>query len=253
MAEDNVDRQSDQSSSNQGANPPAEAVPPLGHPPPPHAPQHSQQFPPSPGHPCAPQYGHYQQQPGAAFDDSSAVSETGRDLDWEAHLRAIGFWFMVSPLTVAFYLSLLLAAGGASAADVIFILPGLGPAVLGLMLRRYSDPARIIAGVFTCVGSSVLLFWLLQALSLMGEPSRGKRRLLIFLAIICLAALAWGIYTAVTLFSSRSARICTPAYRQLVSANPQTVRTFQSHFFWVPLVMLAGFFFLVPFVLARLG
>lgn len=274
MSEDNVNRQSDPSSSGKGANPPDEAISPTGQPPyspqhsqqfqpfpghpfgpqyaPPFSPQHSQQFPPSPGHPFPPQYGHHQQQPGAAFDDSSAVSETGRDLVQEAHLRAIGFWFILGGLAavLAAFLALFDRSGVRNSARIISFLPGMilavCPLVLGIKLGKCSNRARIIAAALCWIWSATLVVkgFLFALIYPTHEASTRARVGFAMLGLFYLAALAWMIHVAVTLSSLRSARICTAAYRELVRASPQTVKTYRSPFFWVPLAAFFGFFLL---------
>jgi hypothetical protein len=154
-----------------------------------------------------------------------------RDLAMEGHLRAIALWLRVGGLLSLGMLGLMLFISSQARlpqGGMELMISGgvsLGFIVLGFALSRYSNAARIITGILTILYGLVLL----GTIALGGAAS--------IVAFVWLAL--WGAWSCAllwALFNSRSARICTAAYRDGVAATPdQRPSIFRSVFFWIPM------------------
>jgi hypothetical protein len=174
-----------------------------------------------------------------------------RDLVMESHLSAIALWFRVGAILGMVGIGLAMfglmadsrrSADAGAAIFAVLLVGGILALllVLGQKLAQYSDGARITAGVLSVIG---LIGQWLQLLVLLGESSRrmGRDReaMAVWIVVATLVGTAWAITMAWALFNSRSARICTESYRQLVARTPeQKPPTYGSPFFWIPLVLL---------------
>jgi hypothetical protein len=214
--------------------------------------------------------------PGA---DPTKVALGGqRDLIMEAHLRALALWQRVGGVLLAVAAlwligtSLLTSSspgdfGGTVAALAMFvavfcIVLAAGSFVIGHFLARYSNVARILAGVLTAL-SAVMQLLRTGALLFMSGGSRygdsygdyGSRRYYSYssgpsgiLIVVSLVALIWMIALLWVLFNSRSSKICSDRYRDLVAKTPELrPPTFKSPFFVIP-AALSGFAILLAMV-----
>src|SRR5581483_4372628 len=213
--------------------------------------------------------------PGA---DAAKVALGGqRDLIMEAHLRALAIWQRVGAVLMAVAALWLVGAlamagsrlgqfsgfiGGIGAVmAAIFLAMAVGSWVLGHFLSRYSNGARITAGVLT----SISLGWqvLSTGFAMFARPSyayddygsryggygmhhssgAGMWAVLSFiLIVIWMSSVLWA------LFNRRSSKICTPEYRDIVAKTPELApSTLKSAFFIIP-AALGGFVLLLALV-----
>lgn len=109
--------------------------------------------------------------------------------------------------------------------------------MVGLFLGRYSNMARIVAGVLmilTVLGNG----WrLLEIKGVLDAVSLG-------LPILWAGAVVW------VLFNRRAAKLCTDEYRELV-ARTAFVKpaAYKSPFFWVPFFVTGAYFIYIWIVL----
>jgi hypothetical protein len=216
--------------------------------------------------------------PGA---DPTKVALGGqRDLIMEAHLRALAIWQRVGGVLLGVAAVWLVgtsmltshegAFGGTLAAVAMFgavfcLVLAAGSFVIGHFLARYSNVARIIAGVLTALSAAMQLLRT-GALLFMSSGSRydggygdynyprhsyyysyssGPSGILI---VVSLVALIWMIALLWVLFNARSSKICSDRYRDLVAKTPELrPPTFKSPFFVIP-AALSGFMILLAMV-----
>lgn len=189
-----------------------------------------------------------------------------RDLKMEAHLRAIAIWYRIGAILGVLVCLLVGLAGfagmsmgggrgrsgemaaGAGAFLCIAIVGGGICALfylLGHHLAKYSNTARIIAGILTILnilGSVCNVFSLMAQAGGMGgmRPERDAPPMAL-MAVIVLFGLAYGIAQCWALFNGRAGAICTPEYQNLVAQTPsQQPPTYASPFFWLPFVFVLG-------------
>ena len=211
--------------------------------------------------------------PGA---DAAKVALGGqRDLIMEAHLRALAIWQRVGAVLMAVAAVWLVGAlalsssrfgqfggfigGVGTVMAAIFLAMAIGSWVLGHFLSRYSNGARITAGVLT----SISLAWQVVStgFALFARPSyaydeygsryggyghssgAGMWTVLSFLLIVIwMSSVLWA------LFNRRSSKICTPEYRDIVAKTPELVpSTLKSPYFIIP-AALTGFVLLLALV-----
>lgn len=155
-----------------------------------------------------------------------------RDLPYEAHLRAISFWQLLSgAVGVVFALVLTLLTIGAAPTTA-----------LGLGLAQGSVSVLVGAlgwALWSYYGAGRLLYLLFGALAMVGHllqlhHAPGAMKLVV------LVAMGWTGAILVVVASARAAYICTPEYRALVArtARQATVRWWASPFFFVPVVLM---------------
>lgn len=165
----------------------------------------------------------------------------------EGHLSAIALWYrLTGALGLAssgiLLLSVLLLANNTSG-PVLVVLIGFsgfwtGSFLLGRHLDRYSNRARIIAGVLGALGVATNVF---STLGVVIQATRGAAptwMALFFSAHLALGSL-WSGANLWALFNQRAAVICTPEYRALIVRKPmQRPHTYSSPFFWLPFVWM---------------
>ena len=166
----------------------------------------------------------------------SAPGEGRRDVAQEAHLRAIAFWPLLSgSLGILAVLALMAMATLAGAAPGPLLLTGAllgGVAALnlgvGLSLWTYQGWARWVMVLVYGVA-------ILGALASLLGDAPGAAKLGALCHLMWLGAIEW------VLLSEHTTRVCSPAYRRLVTRTPGTVVPFwQSVFFWLPALIIAA-------------
>lgn len=201
--------------------------------------------------------------------DSEQVSlALQRDLPMEAHLRALGFWCCAGALPALVAGAVLTVAasslgrvaladttswrtpGALFAGAIGYVALGLcglgaGSFVLGRLLSRFANGARIAAAVLTLVGLALALVRLVLTAVLhsrvsafaaaydgvYAQPSPAGPIASFVLSTLWLIAIAW------TLLSGRAAQVCSPTYRTIVARTPALRAPMaKSPFFIVPLV-----------------
>lgn len=157
--------------------------------------------------------------------------ESRRDLDTEAHLRALAFWQLLGGALGVF---------GA----LLFALTGLGQAPAGavLMMAAFMCGASMVSGalgyfLWTYHGAARVVYMVFSAIAVLSNmvqfvtvPGVGK------LVVLCAAAWSTAIFMVVA--SARAAYVCTPEYRALVLRTRARVRWWGSPFFWLPIVLV---------------
>jgi hypothetical protein len=172
-----------------------------------------------------------------------------RDLKMEAHLTAIAMWFricgylMALPALILVIMGIGLAGLGPLVVGTLIrmvgSLPvlglGLAGILLGVYLGRFSNIARITAGVLTVmattgqVGTVIFLF-----------PYKILMTIELFLGFCFFSVFMIAVLLA--LFNRRAAVVCSEGYRRLVDFRRGVPPgTYRSPFFWVPFVGLAVF------------
>lgn len=157
-------------------------------------------------------------------------SAAPRDLDMEAHLRAIAVWQRIGGLLT------LIAVGLASA---LAATGGVRPGVVALGLL----PLLLVGGASLAVGQGLWLYhgwgrWTLVVLNAVGLLN-GLYGLFAGQRLGGLLQLGWVGATLAVLLSARAAQICSAEYRERVARTPGTrVRWYASPFFWIPAVVL---------------
>jgi hypothetical protein len=190
-----------------------------------------------------------------------------RDLPVEAHLRALAFWYRVGAILIAVlgigvvWLAGSLATGGPyhttmftptsfivrTAYMAMFIVAAAaGSWVLGHFLARFANGARLTAAILTLTSLALTgLQFVLTAIvySRMSDAYNhaqvfyGARPSLVGPIAWLVIATIWMIAIAWTLFSSRAANVCTPAYRTIVARTAaMKAPMVKSPFFVIPLV-----------------
>jgi hypothetical protein len=196
-----------------------------------------------------------------------------RDFKMEGHLSAIALWYRISGIlglvcTGLFLLLTPLAIGGIRklgtlgalgehSGDILtflvivvvaaMLLFSIGSLLLGRRLDRYSNAARIIAGVLGAVG---LAFNVVSTCSTVFRASGGDTSVAqALMASINLAiGSLWSGANLWALFNQRAALICTPEYRALATHKPlQRSYVYSSPFFWIPFLWM-GLAFLVAII-----
>lgn len=153
-----------------------------------------------------------------------------RDLDMEAHLRAIAVWQRIGGLLGLLGGGLLVFAGAAGGAP-----PGL--LLLGAL------PVILVGGASLAVGQGLWLYhawgrWTLVVLQAVGLLN-ALYGLVAGHKVGALLQLGWVGATLAVLLSARAAQICSAGYRQRVARTPNaSVRWWASPFFWIPALVL---------------
>jgi hypothetical protein len=188
-----------------------------------------------------------------------------RDLSMEAHLRALAFWYRVGAVLMVvagvafvglfgwlgsvFLHESPLHRSGAMFAGVIgytaffVVAAAAGSWVLGHFLSRFANGARLAAAILTLVSLGLVgVRFVLTAVlysrmsALYGEYEFARPSLAGPIASFVLSSI-WMIAIAWTLFSSRAAQICAPAYRTIVARTASMKAPMaKSPFFVIPLV-----------------
>jgi hypothetical protein len=155
-----------------------------------------------------------------------------RDIKMEAHLTAVAISFIIYGSLMALLGVILMVSGFVkfgleyyrhiiSPWNLSGVGLGLAGVLLGVYLRRYSNIARVTAGVLTTL--ALLFQWLFG-------PA------LTWLFAVFAGPTLWA------LFNHRAAEICTEGYRHMVgSRRGVPPGTYRSPFFWGPLLLLALF------------
>lgn len=157
-------------------------------------------------------------------------SAAPRDLDMEAHLRAIAVWQRIAGLLALLASGLLFFASSAGGAPPALMLVALLPLVL-------------VGGASLAVGQGLWLYhawgrWTLVVLNAVGLLN-GLYGLVAGHKLGGLLQLGWVGATLAVLLSARAAQICSAEYRQRVARTPNaSVRWYASPFFWIPAVVL---------------
>jgi hypothetical protein len=172
-----------------------------------------------------------------------------RDLAMEGHLKALALWYRIGG-GIAFFFGLwMIIAGGGSSSHgsglgralgevafvigIVIVLASAGGFVLGHFLGRFANGARITAGVFGAIGMAS------QLLNTCVGTFAGRRGPNVAALFSGVLSLGWSAAILWVLFNNRSSEICTPRYRELIARTPDMKpRTFQSPFFWVPLIII---------------
>ncbi len=177
---------------------------------------------------------------GAARPRAGSLRGAAASRDWgmEAHLRALAIWYRLGGvLAVIVALIFGFKGGGAMsgagplaqlgiALAVLMGLLGAAYCVLGELLARYWNAARIISAGLTILQMVGNLY------SMVSAPGGGS-------IVGGLIGLAWYGAIAWALLNGRSSAICTAGYRDLVARSPSLKPpTFKSPFFWIPLVLI---------------
>jgi hypothetical protein len=152
----------------------------------------------------------------------------GRDTVHEAHLRAIGFWYLLSAglgfLCCLGSLTVLASAGARFTALVlplVAVTAVCGVAGLGLWRRR-SWGRWVPAG--------------LAVLSLLGGCLQLTAGIAGVLGV--LTGLGWPVAVLWVLFGARGAEVFSPGYQRLLDRDPTGVDFTNSPFFYVPAVLM---------------
>jgi hypothetical protein len=211
--------------------------------------------------------------PGADPDVVSWALQ--RDLPMEAHLRALAFWYRVGAVLMVVLGAAMFAfvgwigksvladttswrgpgamvAGAIGYLGFLIVAAAVGSFVLGHFLGRFANGARLAAAILTIVGlaatalrfvMTAVVYSRVSDLGVYGEyaqPSLAGPIASLVLSTVWMIAIAW------TLFSSRAAQVCAPAYRTIVARTAgMTAPMHKSPFFVVPhvgtiLVVLIG-------------
>ena len=104
--------------------------------------------------------------------------------------------------------------------------------------------ARITAGVLTILGLGANVLRACGGVALVGAVQTyaavGAAGSMMGTVFGALLSIAWSSAMLWALFSSRSAQICTPRYREVMARTAHLrPRTFASPFFWVPFIGIA--------------
>lgn len=182
----------------------------------------------------------------------------------EGHLSAIALWYRIGGILGLLVTGLFLLLTpfaieglrkfddqgilGGQSGDVItflaivvlglMLLFSIGSLFLGRYLHRYSNGARIAAGVLGAVG---LAFNVLSTFGTVLQAANGDAP--VAQALIASFNLAmgslWSGANLWALFNQRAAAICTPAYRAFAARQPlQRSAMYSSPFFWIPFVWI---------------
>lgn len=164
--------------------------------------------------------------------------EGRRDVEVEAHLRAMSLWQIGSSALGALGALGLGVAGLTAHAPVTALLVLVGGLLalsaaggaLGYFLWTYHAPARLVWLALTglaCLGN------LTQLVAAPGVAAK----------LIVMIAMAWPAAMFLVLVGPRAGHICTPDYRALVRRTPTvSVRWYLSPFFYLPILIAAAGF-----------
>ena len=165
-----------------------------------------------------------------------------RDLVMEAHLQAIAIWYWIAAaacvllaggLVLFFKESLPADAQRMMKAGIVMgILGAVTSYALGSYLMKYSEGARITAGIM----SGLTLLMNIAAVARPGGAlSQGNWGRLVSTTL----AAGWCVVLLWAFFNGRSSIVCSEEYRVIVKATPdQKPETFRSPFFWVPFILV---------------
>jgi hypothetical protein len=221
--------------------------------------------------------------PGADADQVTLALQ--RDLAMESHFRGLAFWYRLGAVLLGVsVLGLLgmfgfvgrhelgmvtqmspgasLIAGALGWIAMVMLVAVVGSYVLGHYLARFSNGARLAAGILTIVS---LAFGLLKfvltcfAYSKIGDLYAGDvyydmRPSLAGPIVSLLLTTIWSLAIIFTLFSGRAAAVCAPTYRTIVARTAQMKASMvKTPFFVIPLVVsiLAALFVLRIVMLTR--
>lgn len=161
--------------------------------------------------------------------------EGRRDVEVEAHLRAMSFWQLSSGALGALGALGFGVVGLAGHAPIaaLFVLVGAMLALsavsgaLGYFLWTYHAPARLV--------------WLaLTGLACLGHLTQLVAAPGIAAKLVVMIALAWPAAMFLVLVGARAGHVCTPDYRALVRRTPAvSVRWYLSPFFYLPILITA--------------
>lgn len=170
--------------------------------------------------------------PSRARRRARGGDESRRDVDTEAHLRALAFWQLAGGALgiLGALLFALVSLGGEAPAGVVLLFSLVSCAAsavggaLGYFLWTYHAPARIIYMVLSGLAT---LGHLVQLVVAPGLPAK----------VVVLCALAWSTAIFLVVAGARAGYVCTADYRQLVVRTPSVrVRWWASPFFYLPIV-----------------
>jgi RNA polymerase subunit RPABC4/transcription elongation factor Spt4 len=186
---------------------------------------------------------HESNPPEAAQCSACGAPLHERDLRMEGHLRAIGLWFRIGGVLMLAWLGFLTLSGYPllrfmpSEARMFLMAYGalaFGFVLIGFFLSRFSNTARLIAGICTTLFVSIQV---LQAIHAFEGRIREAG------SLIAVMAAGWGIAVLWALVNARASKICRPGYAQLVSMTPQARSSMaNSPFFWIPMILIASIF-----------
>jgi hypothetical protein len=160
-----------------------------------------------------------------------------RDIKMEAHLAAIAIWFRISGYLIALLglIPVVTRIAWGPYGVRLFMSPlyalgiGLGSILLGVCLGRFSNIARIAAGILAAL---VAVGQGLAAFILVGRHNPLGIVFFIVCSFMCAVVCA--------LFNRRAAAVCSEGYLRLVEFRRGVPPgTYRSPFFWVLFVGLA--------------
>ena len=200
--------------------------------------------------------------PGA--DPGQVSLALQRDLAMESHLRALGFWYRIGAVLFGVGFLTLFGLGGALVGltsslhgsnalwasafgyvAMFVVALAVGSYVLGHFLGRFTNGARLAAGILTIVS---LAFGLLRFVLICVAYSKlsdlygdagfySARPSLAGPIAMFLMSTLWSGAIVFTLLSGRAAAVCAPAYRTLVARTASMKASLvKTPFFVVPLV-----------------
>ena len=203
--------------------------------------------------------------PNASADQVNLALQ--RDLAMESHFRGLAFWYRLGAVLLAvsglamlgFMWSLQhgavfdptvrsssLVAGLVGWASMLMLAAVVGSYVLGHYLARFSNGARLAAGILTIVSLAFsLLKFVLTAIAYSkigdlyaGDAYYDMRPSLAGPIVSLILTTIWSVAMIFTLLSGRAAAICAPTYRTIVARTAQMKASMvKTPFFVVPLVV----------------
>lgn len=172
--------------------------------------------------------------PKAAVDAPRRIDRgaANRDLAAEGHIQAMAVWYRIQAVLVGIAVLAMIVLGGVQTLPIALIVGGVGAFCyfLGSSLMAYKGWARIVVGLFTCLGLLGCVAGVVAEPNFAGLLSNGISG-------------AWNVAILWALFGERGARVFAPGYR----IDRQQVRWWVSPFFWLPFLML-GLAFALLFV-----
>jgi hypothetical protein len=220
--------------------------------------------------------------PGADAEQVNMALQ--RDLAMESHLRGLAFWYRlgavllgVSGLAMFGFMwslqrhsaifdpsvrSSSLLAGLVGWVSMLMLVAVVGSYVLGHFLAKFSNGARLAAGILTILSLAFgLLKFVLTCVAYsrlsdlyVGDSYYDMRPSLMGPIVSLLLSTIWSGAIIFTLFSGRAAAVCAPVYRTLVARTAQMRASMvKTPFFVIPLVVtiLAALFVLRLVMMTR--
>jgi len=206
--------------------------------------------------------------PGADADQVTMALQ--RDLAMESHFRGLAFWYRLGAVLLGVSAlgligmfgfvgrhelgmvshmspSASLIAGAVGWIAMVMLAAVVGSYVLGHYLAKFSNGARLAAGILTLVSMAFgVLKFVLTCIAYSkindlyaGDIYYDMRPSLAGPIVSLLLTTVWYLAMVFTLFSGRAAAVCAPAYRTIVARTAQMkASTVKTPFFVVPLVVM---------------